>query len=60
MLQLGCNDTLPVDTAASKEEIITVSEDGNDILDPGNNIENDLEEFIYVDVWLVELKPADL
>jgi hypothetical protein len=41
MLQLGCNDNLPLDTAASKEEIITVSEDGNDILDPGNNIENE-------------------
>jgi hypothetical protein len=60
MLQLGCNNTLPLDTAAaSKEEIKTESEDGDDIFDPGNNIENNLEEFIHVDVW-VELKPADL
>jgi hypothetical protein len=60
MLQLGRNNTLPLDTAASEEEITTVSEDGDDIFEPDNNIENNLEEFIHVNVWLVELKRADL
>jgi hypothetical protein len=52
MLQLGSTNNLALETAAgAKEEITTAAEGGDDIfVDPNNNIDENLDEFIHVDV----------